>query len=125
MFLLVKSGLNPFLKLSDVSPKPVKLRFRYGQDFTGCSLPDPKENILSSIKENLICVQTEDCMVSNMSCNASENGTVLSVTVASRALKSLTEQRQILETAADYLRSYPLSLHFLIPNSSSVCCDYI
>ena len=111
---------NKHLKLSDVSPKPRVQRFRLGASFTGCSDPDSKKEVLSAFEErltsNLPCILADECVVSDLSCEATESDTVLSVKVTSQATRQVMEQQLILETAAEYLQAYPL--HFLLSSQT-------
>lgn len=105
---------------SDVSPKPRVQRFRLGASFTGCSDPLSKEETLSAFEERLTsslpCVLTDECTISDLSCEATESDTVLSVKITSMSTRKVMEQQLMLETAAEYLRSSPL--HSLV---TSVC----
>ena len=103
---------------SDVSPKPRVQRFRLGASFTGCSDPLSKEETLSAFEERLTsslpCVLTDECTISDLSCEATESDTVLSVKITSMSTRKVMEQQLMLETAAEYL------LHSLV-TSQSVC----
>ena len=103
-------------------PQPRIQRFRLGANFTGCSDPASKEELLSSFEERLTtslpCVLADECVVSDLSCEVADSCTVLSVKVTSQAMQHVVEQKLILETAAEYLKSYPL--HSML-NSRSVC----
>ena len=103
-------------------PQPRIQRFRLGANFTGCSDPASKEELLSSFEERLTtslpCVLADECVVSDLSCEVADSCTVLSVKVTSKAMQHIVEQRLILETAVDYLKSYPLHLMLTSP---SVC----
>ena len=105
-----------------MSPKPRVQRFRLGASFTGCSDPDSKKEVLSAFEErltsNLPCILADECVVSDLSCEATESDTVLSVKVSSQATRQVMEQQLMLETAAEYIRSSPL--HSLV-SRPSVC----
>ena len=98
---------------SDSSPKPRVLRFTFGPSFRGCSEEESKDQLLSSLRDQLTtslsCVLSEDCVVKEVSCDAGAAATVVSVKVGSIALQSIEKQRNILETAANFLKSRPLN----------------
>ena len=98
---------------SDSSPKPRVLRFTFGPSFRGCSEEESKDQLLSSLRDQLTsslpCVLSEDCVVKEVSCEAGVAATVVSVKVGSIALQSVEKQRSILETAANFLKSRPLN----------------
>ena len=110
------------LNTSDVSPQPVIQQFNLGPNFKGCSEPDSKAEVISSLEERLSsslpCVLSEECTVSELSCEVTDTTTVLSVKVTSRVMQRVKEQRLILETAVEYLKSYPL--HVML-SGPSVC----
>ncbi|XP_063684394.1 uncharacterized protein LOC134818685 [Bolinopsis microptera] len=112
----------PTIRCAHVSPKPLLQRFRLGPEFNGCADQHSKEKVLSTFKEKLSislpCVLADECIISDLSCEATETNTVLSVKLTSRSMQHVMKQRLILETAVDYLNSYPL--HAML-NGPSVC----
>ena len=62
-------------------------------------------------------------MVSNLDCEVSKTGTILSVKVTSKALKHVEKQAEILEAAAAYLKAYPLNQIYGI-QSVRVCFSF-
>ncbi|KAL5250884.1 hypothetical protein ACHWQZ_G016582 [Mnemiopsis leidyi] len=110
----------PLVRCAHVSPKPRVQRFRLGASFTGCSDPLSKEETLSAFEERLTsslpCFLTDECTISDLSCEATESDTVLSVKITSMSTRKVMEQQLMLETAAEYLRSSPL--HSLVTSQS-------
>ena len=106
-----------------VTPQPVMQRFKLGPNFKGCSDVSSKEEVISSFNKRLTtslpCVLTEECKISDLSCESTDENTFLSVRVTSTSAQNVQGQRLILETAVDYLTSYPL--HAMLDGPSSVC----
>ena len=107
--------------LSDVSPQPIIQSFNLGPNFKGCSEPEVLSSLEERLSSSLPCVLSEECTVSELSCEVTDTTTVLSVKVTSRVMQDVKEQRLILETAVEYLKSYPL--HVML-SSPSVCYSH-
>ena len=55
------------------------------------------------------CLVSQHCVVKELSCEAGEATTMVTITVGSIALQNLEKQREILDAATDFLKSHSLN----------------